>query len=238
METTKNTVTTKEGKVLKLVISQCDAHENPFKEWDGMPELWYNAGRNNETDISEGKISEFIRKMATDGKIIRYQKQICEILDLDHDWYKECQFTKDQKISELSYEIGRADFNQAIELCELFKIPYLNYTSRGYSQGDWADVLMVLTDDFFERTGCERKNSEEILNGSKETFNAWAWGDIYSFEVLELKKCECCENIDEEHVDSCGGFYGDNFETNGMKDYIPEELHKVLENYSYEDIQY
>ena len=208
---------------------------NPFTEWDCNPALMYKSNGPTITDYSKGSVVEFIREQATEGKIIRHQKTIAKILEIDLDYYSD--HSKEDKASDLNYEIKDANLEQLGKLCELFKLPYKQYTSKGYSQGDWAEVLIVLTEEFFTRTGCDKKNSEEILKGTATLFDQWAWGDVYGFTVVEVSTCDLeCEH--EEDTDSCGGFFGDNFEENGMMEYVPEELHEQLKNFDKSEIEY
>ncbi len=214
----------------KLKIWQDTMPVNPFEEWDCEPDLM-----STNKDYSEGAIVEFIRDQATDGKVIYHQKAIAEILEIDLDYYVD--LSKEDKASELNYEIRDANIEQLGELCEVFKLPFKQYTSRGYCQSSWADVLIVLTDEFFDRTGCKKKNSEEILEGTAKLFDQWAWGDVFGFSAVEVSTCDLgCEH--EEIVDSCGGFYGNDFENNGMLDHLPKELHEQLKSFDHSEIEY
>ncbi len=71
-----------------------------------------------------------------------------------------------------------------------------------------------------------RERVEGHLKGEVETFDQYMRGDIYGFQVLD-------EDGNEE--DSCYGFYGLDFKTNGMTDHIDieglttEEIIKLLE---------
>lgn len=66
------------------------------------------------------------------------------------------------------------------------------------------------------------KQAENILDGEIETLNQYITGDVYSFTVSKLSKCE--HNHEHEEVeDSCGGFYGSDFADNGMTDHITDE---------------
>lgn len=221
--------------VKKIKIWQ-DAHAmNPFTEWDGNPGLMNSSNGPAITDYSEGSIIDFIQESATDGKIIRHQKVIAEILGMDLDWYTE--HSKEDKASDIRSEMSDANIEDLGKLCEILKVPFKQYTSRGYSQSSWADVLIVLTDEFFERTGCEKKNSDEILEGTAKLFDQWAWGDVFGFSVVKVEECSLgCEH--EETVDSCGGFYGNDFENNGMLDHLPKELHEQLKSFDHSEIEY
>lgn len=63
--------------------------------------------------------------------------------------------------------------------------------------------------------------AKDILDGEVETFDQYIRGDVYAFQIVD-------ENDDV--VDCYGGFYGDNWEENGMTDYIPKEFHDQLDN--------
>lgn len=222
----------------KLKIWHDSNAECPFETWDSEPELMYWGSRNNGvTDYSKGKILSFIRNKATTSIIIRHQKRLAEILDVNLQYFKQYSFTSEEKADDIRSAMDEVDLSELASVCLLLKIPHLQYDSKGCSQGDSADVLIVLTDEFFETTGCERKNSEIILKDTATLFDNWAWGNTFGFSVVEITTCNLgCEH--EEIVDSCGGFYGDNFMTNGMADHIEEELHEQLANYDYDDIKY
>lgn len=66
-----------------------------------------------------------------------------------------------------------------------------------------------------------RKTIEDRMRVEIEVFSNYLNGDVYGFVI---------EDPEGEEIDSCWGFYGDNWETNGMKDYIPEELYSQLED--------
>lgn len=66
------------------------------------------------------------------------------------------------------------------------------------------------------------EQAERILDGEIETLNQYITGDVYRFAVIKLSKCE--HNQEHEEVeDSCGGFYGTDFASNGITDYITDE---------------
>lgn len=63
--------------------------------------------------------------------------------------------------------------------------------------------------------------ADKILEAELKELDYYGRGEVYGFEITD-------ENGD--HIDSCGGFYGDDWKLNGMIDYIPEDLHDQLEN--------
>jgi hypothetical protein len=230
-----------------------DTHaENPFEAWDCEPELmYYTSG--GLTDCSKGRIVEEIRNKMTDNMLRRHKSTICGIL------YGRMTYILSQGselYDEIRNDVSDASTEDLGKICDILKIPNIQYTSRGYSQSDWADVLLVCTDKFFTDSGCSRKNSEEILKGSAELFDAWAWGDVFGFteyeatEYVKLTREDFnnigSKNIDEieveeflewESTDSCGGFYGRDFKTNGMLEHVSEELHDDVINYDHNKIK-
>lgn len=61
--------------------------------------------------------------------------------------------------------------------------------------------------------------SVRIAEAEVETLSNYVRGDVYGFVV---------EDEDGNEIDSCYGFYGDNLETNGIKDYLEGELFEAL----------
>ena len=236
---------------MKIKIWNDSSAENPFEAWDCEPELmYYSGGRHgNTTDCSKGKIVSFIKSKATTGMLKRHLRTICfDIFEIDLSWCEDFEQKEDQIIGE----IDNADLKELYKMCTVLKIPCSLHESRGYSQGDWAQVLIVCTDEFFERTGCLRKNTEEILKGSRELFDAWAWGDVFGFTIYDKKEFVKIpkdeydkgnfENVEDlfewEQSDSCGGFYGNNFEENGMLEYVPEQLKETVKNFDMSKVIY
>lgn len=65
-----------------------------------------------------------------------------------------------------------------------------------------------------------RERVEGILEGEVETYSQYLEGEVYGFQIVDE---------DDEVVDSCYGFYGTDFATNGMLDYIDAKLLGVSE---------
>ena len=58
------------------------------------------------------------------------------------------------------------------------------------------------------------------LSSEVETYSHHLEGNIFSFTLEKIKACETCNCNTEEHIDSCGGFYGYDFINNGLFDYV------------------
>lgn len=227
-------------KKYRIKIVRDEFAENPFEAWDCEPELMYDSsGRYDHivTDVSEGRILEAIKDKATAEIVLSNKEEICDILEISSEFDKD--YTKEEIADEILYEIdSRLSVKQYAALCELLKIPHLRYDSRGYSQGDYADVLLVATDKFFEDTGCDRDKVDDILEGSRKLFDAWAWGDVYGFEVekatemvrltredFDTGKFENVEDdIEWDYHDSCFGFYGEDIEGIVENSGVPKEV--------------
>lgn len=58
----------------------------------------------------------------------------------------------------------------------------------------------------------------EILQGEVETYHQFVSGDVYSFSLDKISKCKECGQEVVENICSYGGFYGHNFDKNGMSE--------------------
>lgn len=231
-------------KKLRLKIWHDSFAANPFLEWDCEPAVMANYGRNNFSDFSKGEIETFIKNNLNQDKVVEEKDELADIVGYNLEWFDG---TDEELYDELTHEIDYSDVEQLTKVLELFSLPHLNYTSRGYSQGDWADVLIVATDEFFQRTGANRELIEEILEDTKNLFDSWAWGDVFGITIEEGTTIQVVEKetqkvlreeIDWEQIDSCGGFYGEDFENNGMMDHVPDELKEELKSFDKSNIEY
>ena len=64
--------------------------------------------------------------------------------------------------------------------------------------------------------------------GEVETYDQYICGDVYGFKVFKVETCDNgCEH--EEEIDSCWGFFGDNFIENGLIEHVDKEFAELLE---------
>ena len=199
---------TENHKGFSIDIMHDETPENPFTAWDGnLPLMKINQGYFE--DYSKGDINEYLANILTDGQIIRHQKEIAEAFEIDLEDFVEREFSKDDKISDIRYDIEHSkDFDALEIICKLSKTPYLNTCSKGYSQGDYADVFTCYTSKFEEVTGCTKKQvDEKQLQNNVDLWGYWAWGDVYGYSV---------EDSEGEIIDSCWGYYGDEHDKSGL----------------------
>jgi hypothetical protein len=61
---------------------------------------------------------------------------------------------------------------------------------------------------------------ESVVEAEVKTYTQYVEGEVYGFQIVDE---------DDDIVDSCYGFYGTDFATNGMLEYIDHELLGVEE---------
>lgn len=61
---------------------------------------------------------------------------------------------------------------------------------------------------------------EKVLRAEIELQSSYINGEVYGYRLIDNEK--------DEEIDSCFGFYGDDFINNGMADELPEEFHSQL----------
>jgi hypothetical protein len=103
-------------------------------------------------------------------------------------------------------------------LCKLAKIPCKWEESTGYSQGDAAWVFVAATPEWRKEVGWRKHTPEEIdasLQADIDLWTAWAWGDVYG--CAEVKRPDGSPTAIDH--DSCWGYYGDDHEKSGLKEF-------------------
>ena len=63
---------------------------------------------------------------------------------------------------------------------------------------EYGDVTINRIEDVKQRLESEVKVYDQYLRG-----------EVYGFKLEKAKKCECCNHVEWEEIDSCWGFYGD-----------------------------
>ena len=100
-------------------------------------------------------------------------------------------------------------------LYDLAGIPNLCTSSHGYSQGDYAELLIVATPEAMAQFGWKAKRAAadiaKDLQAQADLYSAWAWGDVYGYicERAPLDPEDRGDSDAWEEFDSCWGYYGD-----------------------------
>lgn len=219
---------------LRVRILRTEIDENPFLDWDCEPNIVWEFNRNIQGNLEQVKDAIY---EAWDWK--SKTEELSNILEV----HKENFDDTDEFLNAIGYELQQyLSIKQMIQLCELFNIKHNHFVSRGYSQGDYAEVLVIIDDEYIQRTGVKIENSEEILKSTEKLFNAWAWGDVFGY-ILEEKRNftkiyedgTTEEGSEWRQIHSCWGFYGYDWETNGIKECLPQEVHDQLRYIEVED---
>lgn len=248
METTNTQ--TEQQKEFRIRLLHDNNPDNPFEDWDCLHPTMYDSGRDGNGDFSNGEIDKYLCDYLNFNQIIRHQKKILDLLDYeslktDVKNAENVAEKVDLIYNELENFIGESIDNK-VKFCEAFKILHYSGTARGYSQGDWADVFILPTPDFYKITGIDtKKHKKEDLKSTFKLFENWAFGDVYGFIVEEKKEFiktykdgSTESGHDWEFIDSCFGFYGTDWEKNGMieviqsevQEWSKEEIKEILQN--------
>ena len=216
-----------------LKIYHDDCAENPWTSWDCLPPLfteWWRDFWDNEYNLSVSILIDLIPKS-------KLNKNVLALFNLDekenhpiyrHDYNKKSDFV----IDSLREHVENTQEN-LITLANYLNLPYYAWTSRGYSQGDCIDCILVSLPDYQKERGTKLTHNEEIqeLKNTSKLFDAWAWWDVYGFRLFENvplyhKDWTLSEETEEKEIDSCWWFYGDDW-LNQIFNELPQE-HKHL----------
>lgn len=88
---------------------------------------------------------------------------------------------------------------------------------QGHAEFDSGPIgYIYITKEGLKREKISKKKAEECLRAEVEEYDQYLSGDVYGFTITKKTKCGSCGHEDEEILDSCSGFFGHNFEKNGL----------------------
>ena len=121
-------------------------------------------------------------------------------------------------------------------------------TSNVYPYNDYWDAgcvgfIYVTKQKIFDECGGIteenwKEKADEYLESEMDTYDQYLRGEVYWFrftkKVIHQDLCPHCGEVireyeDEDEIDSCGGFYGDCLEDNGILDNLPSGI-KFIED--------
>lgn len=220
--------------------------ENPWESWDGnIPCVYLSFGYGGRSDITEldkdagiDILRPFSGSTISDAMLRRHLKAIAAACDYTPEYLdKEARNARhypnesltDYKRDLLDDALGGMSNSDRLEaLQSIYSAigwPALCTSSRGYSQGDYIELLFVVTPHFRKKMGMESARKypasfwQKDMESARELFSAWAWGDVYGY-VIDAPSGIDAQGEPEysEHVDSCWGFYGDDHDKSGLEE--------------------
>jgi len=93
--------------------------------------------------------------------------------------------------------------------------------SCGWDSGQVGFIYVSkakIIEEFGDDSEASRENVRTSMIGEVETFDQYLTGAVYGFIVERKTGCDSCGNVEMEHVDSCFGFYGHDWEASGLWD--------------------
>jgi len=238
MSNYKSTSFTHDNKKYTLAIYNDGPPSNPFEDWDTEPPLMYSSGRrNNVTHYGTESIIPELLDLITPRRLVLNRKALLESIESDEEYLSIHNHGYVTLAENLRAEIKSS--SESLDLVEalarIAKVPYLRYDSRGYSQGDYADVLIILTPEWFKKVWANPKDEKEILDGTKKLFDAWAWWDVYGFTLIEHRPLYTEDNVlsiitDDDVLESCWGFYGEDSIEEDIPSNLPEFARPHVKN--------
>jgi hypothetical protein len=73
-----------------------------------------------------------------------------------------------------------------------------------------------------------RERARQCLLAEVEEYDKYIRGDVYGFVLEKREHCEECDHVEWEHEDSCWGFYGTDWDSNGLLEHIGEDNAKTV----------
>lgn len=202
-----------------------DDASNPFEDHDGhwpMVALYDSSLKEYDKAPGVAVNSPFLR--FNDHLLVLLQKHIAKVINwTEHRWCKDPDTLRENMEPWFAESAYTSTLDEWGGLYDVLGIPNLRYTSRGYCQGDWAELLIVATPEAVaeHRPDATPEELKADMESQAKLYDAWAWGDVYGY-VIE-QPCEWDEDGDptdwEEIADgSCWGYYGDDHDKSGLEE--------------------
>lgn len=210
----------KDGKKYILKVFQDNFADNP-RDWDNVSTIWCWKRGYQIGDKVSGDIYENLENLCREYTDMSENK----ILDSD--------------ISNMLSELQKSD-NLVIIPINCYDHSGISIsTSSGFPYNDRWDGGMIgfafidkdtASKNFINFNEVDwKERAKKIIDGEVETLNQYIDGDVYRYNlferVIKQKLCPHCNEVIKEYkttnlIDSCGGFYGDCLEENGILDEI------------------
>ena len=209
-----------DGFTVEIVRDECA--DNPHDRGDcESPAIWLHHGLHEYGDERLGGV---IWNLSL-AIIARKWRALADAMDLAHDDLQALseEYKRDnggcinnarqqvlgEALDELKTEAERnsysGDYLDTLRtIYRLIGVPAETFTRNGYSQGDVALGLIVMTPKWKAHVGAPHatmrriKEAEADMSLQADEYAAWLWGDVYGFRI---------EDETGDEIDSCYGFY-------------------------------
>lgn len=216
-----------------LNIHHDEDAENPLTSWEGQPLIfvksdgYIEAYNNGQEEKGTFYLPDLNRQQCLDNwQELTGQKSITNFLRENQHYGGEplqdvLNYYLDQ---QLQYNCTLSEKLELIhEVYSAMNLHTLSATTTRYSQGDHAELLVVLTPEWMNGAG-EIEDINATMQSYVDLHGAWAWGDCYGYTITKPVTCECCDNTDDEEIASCWGFYGSDHTKSGLLDNAKSNL--------------
>lgn len=231
-----NTIEVVESKNWKLEIHPDDSPESP-REWDNLGTMvcWhsrYGLGDNHDYKEPDDFLDAMTDEEANERWWDReYRKRGIQGLNSNPYFEAYNELVKDFR----QFKIDKLDKKLIILPLYLFDhsgitISTSNRDFKAFDSAgwDWGQVGFIYTEkaEVLKEYGWRKwtkarvEKIENHLRSEVEVYDQYLQGDIYGFV---LTKRLPCGHWDEEDYNSCWGFYGSNWKTNGMREHLDKE---------------
>lgn len=175
-----------------ICIISDDSPENPRTEFDNLGTMvcWHKR-----------------YKLGDEQPEIGLDEYLCNIAGLDYDYVRP-----DNK---RDMEIVRAAAKKIAVILPVYMLDHSGLTLSTTSFNDRWDSgllgLIFVKRDNEEIKGMTDEQVSKYLTGEVETYSAYLSGNVYGYEISY--------NADDNHIDACWGYYGNDFE---KSDILPQ----------------
>lgn len=223
---------------------------NPFTDWDCEPPiLVLRSSGIGRYDFDSYGVPEECPDLNEKVVHEHWRAILLDATEYPPTWRGLMQFARDnadrwhplvdalaETMQEYVDDLGVFDKMEAlVEVYGWLGEPAYTAATCGYSQGDYAEVLVVPTREWCKKMGVDPrgwagKDFQEVV----KLYGAWAWGDVYGYAITrideedeDVEPCDYVEGVpvfrfdygkhpQGEYLDSCWGFYGSDDEASGL----------------------
>lgn len=202
----------KSGRILRVEHGQIT--ESP-RDWDNMGTMICSHGNYHLGDKQvEGNLAQLLTVASALG-ILDYIIGIDEDYQYDEQKMEEFIRAKKEAVAIKLYIHDHSTVSM-----------HMHQPSCRWDSSHVGWIYVSEYDIIKEYGDCSPESVEKarkVLEGEVETYSLYLQGEVYDYEIIEQETCDL-GHVHEKVVDSCGGFYGSDIKTNGIMDYVNDEL--------------